>query len=402
MATKEAKLELIRENLAEVLNPEIIDEVLDKGETLRIYWGTAPTGKPHCGYFVPIMKIAQFLQAGCNVKILLADVHAFLDNLKAPIELVEYRAKYYRYCITALMRAVNVPIEKLEFVLGSSYQMSAKYTMDVYRLASLVTEHDAKKAGAEVVKQSQNAPISGLMYPLLQALDEEALDVHAQFGGADQRKIFALAMETLPKLGYKTRAHIMNKMVPGLAGGKMSASDPNSKIDLLDTPEVSARKIKKANAPPKVVEENGLLAFVENVLLPASSLLDGERSFKVDREGAEPLVYGDIESLRKDYVDDVLTPQLLKPAVNLALRRLLDPIQNEFNSSSEWQEIEKKAYPADAPKEKKQKTKKDKGSKYPGAAKAEEQAEQGKEPSQATASDVGKSASEAMDKLSVQ
>ncbi|BCR86096.1 tyrosine--tRNA ligase cytoplasmic [Aspergillus chevalieri] len=195
MATKEAKLELIRENLAEVLNPEIIDEVLDKGETLRIYWGTAPTGKPHCGYFVPIMKIAQFLQAGCNVKILLADVHAFLDNLKAPIELVEYRAKYYRYCITALLRAVNVPIEKLEFVLGSSYQMSAKYTMDVYRLASLVTEHDAKKAGAEVVKQSQNAPISGLMYPLLQALDEEALDVHAQFGGVDQRKIFALAME---------------------------------------------------------------------------------------------------------------------------------------------------------------------------------------------------------------
>lgn len=39
MATKESKLELIRENLAEVLNPEIIDEVLDKGETLKIYWG---------------------------------------------------------------------------------------------------------------------------------------------------------------------------------------------------------------------------------------------------------------------------------------------------------------------------------------------------------------------------
>lgn len=39
MATKEQKLELIRENLAEVLNPEIIDEVLEKGETLRIYWG---------------------------------------------------------------------------------------------------------------------------------------------------------------------------------------------------------------------------------------------------------------------------------------------------------------------------------------------------------------------------
>ena len=37
--SKESKLELIRENLAEVLNPEIVDEVLNEDETLRIYWG---------------------------------------------------------------------------------------------------------------------------------------------------------------------------------------------------------------------------------------------------------------------------------------------------------------------------------------------------------------------------
>jgi len=54
----------------------------------------------------------------------------------------------------------------------------------------------------------------------------------------DQRKIFALAKEVLPKIGYKQRAHLMNPMVPGLAGGKMSSSDPDSKIDLLDGPEI--------------------------------------------------------------------------------------------------------------------------------------------------------------------
>lgn len=53
-ASKEANLALIRENLAEIINPEIIDEILDKNEVLRIYWGTATTGKPHCGYFVPV------------------------------------------------------------------------------------------------------------------------------------------------------------------------------------------------------------------------------------------------------------------------------------------------------------------------------------------------------------
>jgi len=50
--------------------------------------------------------------------------HGFLDNLKAPIELVNYRAQYYQFCITAILQAVGVPTEKLEFVLGSSYQKS--------------------------------------------------------------------------------------------------------------------------------------------------------------------------------------------------------------------------------------------------------------------------------------
>ena len=60
----------------------------------------------------------------------------------------------------------------------------------------------------------------------------------------DQRKIFALAKEVLPKIGYKQRAHLMNPMVPGLAGGKMSSSDPDSKIDLLDGPDIVKVRVK--------------------------------------------------------------------------------------------------------------------------------------------------------------
>jgi tyrosyl-tRNA synthetase len=135
-------------------------------------------------HLVPAVKIAQFLAAGCDVTILIADIHGFLDNLKAPIELVEYRAKYYEYTIRAMLQAVGVSTEKLRFVLGSSYQKSPEYVMDVYKLCSLVSEHDAKKAGAEVVKQSNNSPLSGLLYPILQVLDEQHLDCDVQFGGA--------------------------------------------------------------------------------------------------------------------------------------------------------------------------------------------------------------------------
>lgn len=272
------------------------------------YLGTATTGRPHCGYFVAMVNIAQFLRAGCAVKVLLADIHGFLDNLKAPIELVKFRAEYYRFVITALLQSVNVPIERLEFVMGSSYQLSAKYTMDLFRLSSVVTEHDAKRAGAEVVKQVENATLSGLIYPLMQALDEEHLDVDAQFGGVDQRKIFILAAEQLPRINYKERAHLMNPMVPGLAGGKMSSSDPDSKIDVLDDADIVKKKLKKAHCAPKEVEGNGVISFIEYVLLPVSALKSGAgASFTVERRDQEPLEYTNIAKLQEDYRADIVS-----------------------------------------------------------------------------------------------
>lgn len=39
-----------------------------KERELKIYWGTATTGKPHVAYFVPMSKIADFLKAGCEVQ----------------------------------------------------------------------------------------------------------------------------------------------------------------------------------------------------------------------------------------------------------------------------------------------------------------------------------------------
>ncbi|EAW12526.1 tyrosyl-tRNA synthetase [Aspergillus clavatus NRRL 1] len=360
------KLALINENLAEVLNPEIIEKIIAEGRSPRIYWGTATTGRPHAGYFVPAIKIAQFLAAGCDMVILLADIHGFLDNLKAPIELVQHRVDFYRNAIISILRSVGVSTEKLTFVLGSSYQKSPDYVMDVYRLCSLVSEHDAKKAGAEVVKQSDNCPLSGLLYPVLQVLDEQYLNVDAQFGGVDQRKLFAAAKEWLPRLGYKQRAHLLNPMVPGLHGGKMSASDPDSKIDLLDPPEVVRKKIRKAVAIPKEIEGNGILAFTEYVLLPVSAL-KGKAEFRVPRErdGLEPLVYTNISQMHHDYANDILTPQLLKPAVAEALIELMAPIQEAYKASPEWQEVTLKAYPPAEPP-KKEKKKKDKGSRYPG------------------------------------
>lgn len=300
---------LIKANLAEVLNPEIIDDViLNQKRPLKVYWGTATTGRPHCGYFVPLMKIAELLAAGCHVKVLLADIHGYLDNMKAPIELIKHRSQYYESIIKAALKAVGVDVSRLEFVLGSSYQLSEDYTMDRFKLEGVTRISVAQKAGAEVVKQTDDPTLGGLIYPLMQALDEEYLKVDCQFGGVDQRKIFTFAMENLPKLKYKVRAHLMNTMVPGLGeAAKMSSSDPDSKIDLLDSPQIVEKKLKKAVCKPKEVEGNGVIAFVEHVIFRALALKTGsEVKFVVERREGEPLVYNSIQKLKEDFIADLV------------------------------------------------------------------------------------------------
>ena len=56
------KYDLITNGLQEVIGSDAhIKAILDK-RSLKIYWGTAPTGRIHLGYFVPLLKIADFLK----------------------------------------------------------------------------------------------------------------------------------------------------------------------------------------------------------------------------------------------------------------------------------------------------------------------------------------------------
>eukprot|EP00163_Fabomonas_tropica_P005951 TRINITY_DN1558_c0_g1_i2.p1 TRINITY_DN1558_c0_g1~~TRINITY_DN1558_c0_g1_i2.p1 ORF type:complete len:502 (-),score=149.39 TRINITY_DN1558_c0_g1_i2:183-1688(-) len=291
-----------------------------------------------------------FLAAGCHVTVLFADLHAYLDNMKAPWELLAQRVKYYEAIIKSTLRSLGVPLDKLKFVQGTEYQLSREYTLDMYKLSSLVGENDFKRAGAEVVKQVSNPLLSGLLYPGLQALDEEYLKVDAQFGGVDQRKIFIFAEEQLPKLGYKQRIHLMNPMVPGLAGPKMSSSDPNSKIDLLDSPATVKKKVAAAFCEEGNVEEgqNGLLSFLKFVFFPIQ-IMKGKNEFVINRDEkyGGPIKFSSYDEVHQAFADRKVFPADLKLGVVDALNSLLAPIRKDFETP-EMQKLIAAAYPEKA------------------------------------------------------
>ncbi len=338
----EERFELIKRNTEEIIEEEELKKLLSEKEQPVIYWGTAPTGRPHVGYLFPFLKIADLLKAGFKVKILLADLHAALDN--TPWNLLEHRYEYYKEIIPLMIEAMGVDIKNLEIIRGSDYQLKPEFAFDLLKLSSLVSIRDSRKAAAEVVKnvEGDSARLSGLIYPLMQALDEQYLEVDAQLGGSDQRKIMVLAREFLPKLGYKKRVEIINPLIPGLIGKKMSSSDKNSKIDILDDEETIKRKLKNAEMVAGD-PDNGVMAFLKYVIFTLKQ--DKGEKFIVKREekyGGD-LEYSSYEELEKDYLEKKIHPLDIKNAVAEEIYLLIKPIHDK--AKDKLLKIAEKAYP---------------------------------------------------------
>ncbi|MEK6761059.1 MAG: tyrosine--tRNA ligase, partial [Nanoarchaeota archaeon] len=332
------KLELIKRNVAEIISEDDLISLLKKKKKPSVYLGTAITGSPHLGYFVWAIKLADFLKAGFKVKILLADVHGALDN--TPWDVLDRRYKYYEKIIPLLFDSIGVDTKNLDFVKGSSFQLKGDYVLDLLKLSSYVTIHDGLKSASEVVKMGDNPKISGLIYPLMQSLDEEYLGVDVQYGGLDQRKIFVLAGEILPKIKYDKRIHVMTPLLPGLTGKKMSASDPKSKIDLTESEEDVGSKIRNAECVAGDIE-NGLLAFLKHVIFVIKK--DKKEKFVVERDekyGGDKR-YENYLELEKDFSQKKIHPLDLKNALAKEINILLKPMRKNH---AELSRLKKNAY----------------------------------------------------------
>jgi len=315
--------ELVKRNTSEIIGEDELRALLSGKRKPVVYLGTATTGRPHIGYLVWILKLADLLRAGFSVKVLLADLHAMLDGVS--FESLEHRYNYYEAVIPAVVKALGVDPKHMEFVKGSSFELRPNYMQDLLRMSTFVSVHDATKAASEVVKLGDNPKLSGIIYPLMQALDEEYLQVDMQLGGVDQRKIFVLAREQLPKIGYHARVEMMTPLLPGLIGTKMSASDPASKIDFLDDSATVEKKISKAYCL-EGEPDNGIMLFLKHILMVIKQ--DSKKPLVVQRPAkfGGKVSYHTYAQLEKDFIAKSLHPMDLKKVVAQEISALFDTL----------------------------------------------------------------------------
>ncbi len=315
--------ELIKRNTLEILTDEDLKKLLEEKKSRSAYIGRATTGPLHVGHLIPLGKIFDFQKANVEVKILLADIHAALDDLKAKWSDLDKRVEYTQKCIEL---SFDWP-KKITFVKGSDFQLGHDYVLDMLKLSTVSTVERAMHAASEVTRM-KNPKVSELVYPIMQCLDEQYLDVDIQFGGIDQRHIMAYAREYLPKLDYRKRAEIMTPLIASLQGPgtKMSSSIPGSHIKVYDSEESINRKLKNAYCPAGVIEDNLVMQIAKFLIFPSENRLIVERDEKFG---------GDVEidsyaHLEKLFIEKTLHPTDLKNAVAAHLVRRFEKVRVYF------------------------------------------------------------------------
>jgi tyrosyl-tRNA synthetase len=323
----EEKLALAKNNAEEILTLEELKQLFEEKKKPAAYLGMAPTGPYHMAYLVPLGKMYELQKAGVKTSILIANVHAALDDLKAPWDDIDKRGNYYEKCI-----GLGFPWkEKPDFVKGKDFQMKPDYQLDTLKLSTLTTVKRATRAGSEVCR-FQNPKVSELIYPLMQSLDEEYLKVDIQVGGVDQRHILVYAREFMPKIGYRRRVELMTPLVAALKGPgtKMSASDPSSHIKVYDPVERIEKQLKNAYCPEGDVTENPVIQFCQFIVFPIKEKLKIERPEKFGGD----VEFNNFENLQTAFMNKEVHPADLKPAVAKALADIFKDVRKYFDKHS--------------------------------------------------------------------
>jgi len=312
----DSKIKNIKRGTLEVVkDEELIDKI--KKESPVAYIGYEPSGSVHLGHAITVKKMIDLQKAGFIVKILLADLHAYLNG-KGSLEEIEEISKYNMKCFRALGLS-----EDTEFVLGSSFQTHEDYTYKVYELALSTTLTRAKRSMAQITRESKDHKVAEVIYPLMQVLDMIFLEVDVALGGMEQRKIHMLARESLPRMGFEAPACIHTPLLHGTDGSDKMSSSKENYIAIDDKPEVIKKKLQKSFCPQGQVEGNPVIEIAEHFIFTEDELLTIERPPKFG--GNLELSYADLLDV---YGKEELHPLDLKNAVIKRLTENLEPVRD--------------------------------------------------------------------------
>src|SRR6188508_2487463 len=330
---------VLREPTEEVVEVAQLRQLFETNSKPRHYIGLEISGKLHLGSLILTgYKINDFIKAGINSNVFLADWHTYINNkLDNDWRKIIEVSKYYGEAFKFFCPGVNI-------ILGSSlYDTYNDYWKNFMIFSKHMTLSRTLRALTIMGRsEKEKLDFSQLMYPSMQSADIKALDIDIVHAGMDQRKIHMLVREVFPKLNWKVPVMVHHHLLPGLSEpamlgqtnsleeryiySKMSKSNPSSGIAIHDDEKTIHEKIRKAYCPIDTGEANPVLELVNYVIFHEFSHFTIERSSK---HGGN-ITYYNQNDVTKDFLMKKIHPMDLKNAVAVHINRIVEPIRKHF------------------------------------------------------------------------
>ena len=311
----DSKIDMIESETLEIISHDELKEKLQK-ESPVAYIGYEPSGKVHLGHAITIKKMIDLQKAGFKIKILLADLHAYLNG-KGTLEEIDEISKQMQKCFLAFGLS-----EETEFIKGSSFQTTPDYTLKVYELALSTTLTRARRSMAQITRDQEDHKVAEVIYPIMQVIDMLFLETDIAVGGMEQRKIHMLARENLPKVGSPSPVIIHTPLLHGTDGSEKMSSSKENFIAIDDSPESIKKKIKNSFCPAGEIEGNPIIEIAKHFIYDKQDKMIIERPPKFG--GNLELTY---EELLEKYTQGELHPLDLKNAATKGVIEILEPVR---------------------------------------------------------------------------
>lgn len=344
------KVELIeRPPTEEVVTKEELIQLFKTNSSPNHYIGIEISGFLHLGSLISTgFKINDFLKAGVNCTVFLADWHTVInDKLGGDWDVIKKVSKYYSDAFKLVCPGIKI-------VLGSDlYDSKKEYWAEFVRF----TKHMSLARTMRTLtimgrsETEEKIDLAKLLYPPMQAVDIHSLDLDIVHAGMDQRKIHMLVREIFPKMKWKVPVAVHHRLLPGLSQptessddskslGKMSKSDPKSGVLIHDSDDEIKSKIKKAWCEEGNIQNNPLLEISRHVIFHKFNEIRVERPEKFGGN-VEYVNYSELES---DFAAKKLHPTDLKQTVANYLVKIVGPIRDKLELKEELFSAIKKSY----------------------------------------------------------
>lgn len=312
---------------------------LEKKLPMYAYDGFEPSGNIHIAQgLLRAINVNKLIKAGIKFKFYVADWHAAANNkFGGNLDVIKKVGEYF----IEVWKACGMDLDNVEFIWASDLVKDPKYWELVLSI-SIKTSLNRALRCTQIMgrKESDDLSASQILYPMMQAADIFYMNVDLCQLGLDQRKVNMLAREVAKSLKRRKPIAVHHHMLAGLTQPpssnldtieksiqrKMSKSNPDSAIFMLDTYEDIKRKIRKAWCPAGDIDENPVLEYLKYIIFEKKQSIEIQRPEKYGGN----ITYNSYKELEKDFADGKLSPADLKPNTARLIDELLTPIREHF------------------------------------------------------------------------